>query len=91
MIKPVVVIFNSSPEYYWKELEGIKNNTVRKLSKRDKRFKILKEIEVMVSAEGHLTEDFLIKITNNKTNNFFIRQIKDVSFWEDFVIITWRN
>lgn len=78
------VEFKSNPEIWKKEMMGIKPNTFRKVDMNDERFKILKQF-----SEGYI--NYLdIKIINEIECRAFERQVKDVTFWEDYVIISWR-
>ena len=67
--------FKSIPEMYEKEKLGIKNNTLRKVDKKDIRFLDLIAIEQDCIDNICASE---IKIRNTETNEIFIRQIKDV-------------
>ena len=78
--------FKSKPKFYKKELLGLKNNTIREIDEVDERFKELKEME----DTGCLETD-MIRITNSRTGNYFERQIKDVTFFKEWCIITWRT
>ncbi len=75
--------FKSTPENYQKELIGLKNNTVRKADDKDARFCTLKGF---ISGATFLE----IEIEKTTTGEYFTRTIKDVTFWEDLVIITWK-
>lgn len=77
--------FKTFPEIWIKEESGLKPNTLRIYNKQDKRFKILSEF-----AKGNLKE-LDIKIINGENSKSFIRSVKDVTFWDDYVIISWRS
>ena len=70
----------SNNEVYWKEKTGLKPNTLRKVDKKDSRFQFL--------LKGEFKN---IRITNNLTKEFFERNIKDVTFYKDWVIISWNH
>jgi hypothetical protein len=80
------VVFKSIPEIYDKEKRGIKPNTARFVDDfSDYRFKDLRD--------GSANE---IEIVNTKTNESFVRDIQDITFFypEDkptLVIISWRS
>lgn len=80
-LKGLVVSFKSNPGFYQQEEDGTKNNTVRKVDTNDDRFKWLKEQRVT-----HIQ----IVCSGNAEFNFR-REITDVTFWEEFVIITWKH
>lgn len=79
-----VVNFKSIPTFFEKEGEGIKNNTVRKFTDiKDERKNLLDKFE-----KGDIF-DLGIKIINTQNKSYFIREIRDVSIYEDLYIITW--
>ena len=57
----------SLPEFWEKEKNGLKPNTVRK----------------------QLGSNDIIVIENTKTGETFERQIRDVTLWEDYMVISW--
>ena len=75
----LVVDFKSFPIYFELEKSGKKNNTVRKVT-TERRFELLKD--------GLVTH---IGIINTETKERFTREVKDITFWNDFVIITWET
>ena len=75
------VSFKSIPEMYEKEKSGIKNNTVRLVDIFDKRFDILEDISNEVE----------IEIINTETKESFIRKIRDVTFFYEYCVITWKH
>ncbi len=78
--------FKSYYKFYYKEKNGLKNNTVR-ISDNSLRFK---QLDLFESDEYE--GEYLIKIIHHKNpNEYFIRQIKDVSIYKDMYIITWRD
>ena len=77
------VTFKSVPEFYNKELTGVKPNTVRDVD-TDPRFDLLRE--------WAKTRDFgFIQIINTETGKNFLREVTDVSFFKDQVIVSWRS
>ena len=74
------ICFRSNNEVFWKEKLGLKPNTLRKVDKADPRFELL--------IKGEFRN---IRITNNLTGDFFSRNIKDVTLWEGWVIISWEH
>lgn len=68
-----------------KEQEGLKNNTVRKVDKKDERFKLLKQ-----HSNGKMMHLYIF-IINSETGEIFKRWIKDVTFWGNLCIITWAT
>ena len=77
--KEEIVRFRSEPAYFEKEMAGIKPNTVREIDMGDRRFRSL------ANGRAHY-----IAIENTKTTQIFYRRITDVSFWRDYVIISWE-
>jgi hypothetical protein len=81
----VVVSFNSTPDNWAKEKSGVKNNTFRRESRYgdDSRFRILQS--------WTQNKDYgMIRIRNRSNNETFERRVKDVTFLDDGVIITWE-
>ena len=79
------VKFKSNPEFYQKELYGIKPNTIRKPDKsHDPRFMLLEEF-----SQGTRNVLF-IRIENTINGDSFRRKINDVSFYAGYYIISWR-
>jgi len=74
--------FKSDSGFYEKELSGVKNNTVRK-NDNGFRFQVLDEFE-----SGKLKK-MKIEIVNRQNGNSFTREIKDVSIYKDWYIMTW--
>jgi hypothetical protein len=75
-----VVKFKSNSDFYYKEKFGLKNNTCRELNKEDVRFTAL------VSGEARF---IIIELASSNGTEFFKRAIRDVSVWNDLIIITW--
>ena len=77
------VAFKSVPEFYEKEESGTKPNTVRDLD-TDERFNLLRKW----ARSGRYG---FIQIINTKTEERFLREVTDVSFFKKQVIISWRG
>lgn len=75
------VAFKSYPHFFEKECDGRKQNTVRYLDHSDERFQLL------LSGEAEIV--YIIN-SEDPTQEFF-REISDVSFYEDIVIISWKH
>ena len=73
-----VVMFKTDNAYFWKERAGLKPNTVRREEKEDARFKSLRR--------GVAKR---ILIVHSDSGLTFERYIKDVTFFEGIVIISW--
>jgi hypothetical protein len=82
-----MIEFKSIPEMYYKEKSGVKNNTLRKVDKSDIRFRKLKDIEKSTPDE----HDMIRILRSDNIQDYFYRQIKDVTFWDGWCIITWRS
>lgn len=78
-----ILYFRSFPEYFVKEEDGRKPNTLRKLPKDDYRNDIIKKWE-----DG---EKVLIEITDTPDLNSFRREVTDITKWEGWTIISWKH
>ena len=78
--------FKTSEEYFWKERGDMKNNTIRKIDLNDVRFR-----ELIAWAEiSWNVGDIKIKISKaDESGVFFERDIRDITIWNDLMIITW--
>ncbi len=85
-MKKEIIKFYSTEDNFIKEQSGQKPNTVRKVDMDDERFNILH------AWVGYNNFDLWVVITNscNKTE-YFARQVKDVTFFDGYVIISWRD
>jgi len=75
-----VINFKSNPDMYYKELINDKCNTVRKIDMNDERFEIIQRFP---------KENLRINIINSATGAKFNRYVSDVSWFGNFVIISW--
>ena len=80
-----LITFKSIPDMFSKERDGLKPNTLRKVDINDNRFFRL------ISCIKRVEPYPLIEIRNTETLESFIRQITDVTFWEGYAIISWRE
>lgn len=79
--------FKSKQIFYEKERENLKNNTVRKIDLNDFRFLEL----IYWNHAGYNEGDIQIEIVNaDSENESFIRNIQDISIFDDLMIITWN-
>jgi hypothetical protein len=81
-LKEQTVRFKSKLENFNKELLGIKCNTFRKENIRDPRFNQL--FNMWSNKELGIIEI-------NCENSCFKRRIKDITYWDGYVIISWDN
>jgi len=72
------VYFKSLPEFYEKEEDGRKCNTVREMSGVE-----------YATLVGINPENIVIQ--NTETSEDFIREITDISRWKNLVIISWME
>lgn len=86
----IPVEFKSDPEFFEKERSGSKPNTVRTVDKKDPRFSYLKWISKR-GGYGRIGHHYLISIINSVTKERFMREITDVSFYNNLVIISWYD
>lgn len=77
-------VFKSTDEYFWKEEADVKNNTIREIDLSDERFRQL------IAWSEYGWNDGTISITIEGTNGIFTRDIKDITIWNNFMIITWE-
>jgi hypothetical protein len=79
--------FRTKREYYWKEERDIKNNTIRKIDLADERFReLIAWMEI-----GWNDGDINIIITDAESaSKSFEREIRDITLWDEFMIITWN-
>ena len=79
-------VFKSFKKFFDKEKSNLKNNTVREIDLNDDRF--LELIRYMMN--GFVVGEINIKITMTENpNEFFVREIKDISVYKNLMIITW--
>lgn len=79
-----ILIVKSNPENYVKEESGKKPNTLRKLPFGDGRDDILAEM-VKTKYYG------VIQVEKTNSHDFFIKPITDITLWDGYAIISWRN
>jgi hypothetical protein len=77
------ITFKSNKFFYEKEKEGTKPNTIRQVLHNEPRYK---ELLNMIQTREYGT----IKIVLADTEESFERQITDVSFYDDWFIISWK-
>ena len=78
--------FKTMDKIFWKERDGVKNNTVRQIDWEEDRHTQL----IAWSEIGWNDGDIQIKIVNADTGESFVRDICDVTLWCDLMIITWH-
>ena len=86
--KMKTITFKSTTENYRKEYLGLKPNTIRYFTideKNDIRKQILDDF-----IAGKIN-DICIEITNVSTHEYFIRRITDVSLFEEWYVISWKE
>jgi len=81
-----MIEFKSSNLYFDDEQLGLKPFTIREIDNKDGRF--LQLIDMM-HKKDYGRQD--IKITRAELpNDSFVRQIKHITKWQRFLLITWR-
>ena len=82
----MIITFKSIPSIWWREFIGLKNNTIRqlKMGEDDIRFNLLDDFI-------NQPFDLQIEIMNSINFSCFIKQVTDVTFWEGWYIISWRD
>lgn len=81
------ITFKSISEYYNKEKDGLKPNTIREIDLEDDRFLYL----ISKFYEGFDENEIIIKIQNVITKESFKRYVEDISIWNDLMIISWNH
>ena len=80
--------FKSYSNIYVKERDDVKNNTVRKIDLNDDRFLDL----IAWSVEGWNDGEIQIIIQReNDDADYFIKEIRDITIYNDLMIITWNE
>lgn len=87
-LERIEIGFKSNTDYYYSEMDGTKNNTVREIDWNDSRFPTLLLMKL------HNNYGF-IKISLPKEYSekeiCFVRQITNVCVWNNLMIITWEH
>lgn len=82
-----MIEFKSNTHYFDDEKSGLKNNTIRKIDMRD--FRFLRLMDMMKFKDW---DREIIKITRKELpNDSFQRQIKHITQWNNYLVITWRD
>jgi len=79
-------VFNSEQTFYIKERHNFKPNTVREIDLNDSRFTNL----IYWSVAGFNVGEIAIKIDSLNGSDYFIRQITDISIYNNLMIISWK-
>lgn len=80
--------FKSYSHFYEKERADVKNNTVRKIDLNDDRFLDL----IAWAVEGWNDGEIQIIIERgDNPDECFIRDIRDITIYNDIMIITWNE
>jgi hypothetical protein len=88
--------FKSSDEFFYDEKKDLKNNTVRVIDLKDKRFQDLLQdcksknygwIRINLKDLCHSKEDLSDNVTDKMYS--FMRMIKHIAIYGDLMIITW--
>jgi hypothetical protein len=75
--------------YFFKERNGKKPNTIRKVDWKDKRFQALAKAKGKFGKINRPKFITIVEAANKKLH--FTRRITDVSFWDGFCIISWKH
>lgn len=87
-MKGNTVTFKSNSKNYWKEKYGLKPNTFRKVDDDDERFEMLRNGEATYI---FIENTDIVSFEMGTSKEGFLRIIKDITFWDDYVIISWEN
>jgi len=80
--------FKSYSHIYEKEREDIKNNTVRRIDLNDDRFTQLIAWSEFGWNDGEI--HIIIQRGDNE-KDFFIKEIRDITIYNDLMVITWNE
>ena len=80
--------FKSYSHIYEKEREDIKNNTVRRIDLNDDRFTQLIAWSEFGWNDGEI--QIIIQRGDNE-KDFFIKEIRDITIYNDLMVITWNE
>lgn len=93
-----IIDFKSSSEYFYDEKDGLKNNTVREIDVKDKRFhellKCWKEKSYPFIRINHAeccTEADKATEVRPNTLYSFLRNIQHIAVYKNLIIITWEH
>jgi len=78
--------FKSQDKYFHKERIGLKPNTIREIDLDDERF-----VELITHAINGFNENLFIKIVNVQTGDVFMREITDITWFKNMMIISWKH
>jgi len=78
-----LVTFKSEKKYFDVEKTDVKNNTIRVIDANDSRFTLIKQYY------NHFLRKLDIDILCVETQEKFRRHIRNVSYFQDLVILTW--
>lgn len=76
--------FKSNFDYFWREQDDVKNNTVRKIDLNDDRFLDL----IAWNQLGYNDGEIQIVISSGRDS--ITRSIRDICIYNDLMIITWE-
>lgn len=80
--------FKSYSYIYEKERDDVKNNTVRKIDLNDDRFTQLIAWSEIGWNDGEI--QIIIQRGGNE-KDYFIKEIRDITIWNDLMVITWNE
>lgn len=80
--------FKSTPENYRKEYLGLKPNTVRKFDTEKRKNSREKALNEWINNK---ITNLSITIINTETGESLSREVKDVTKWNGFYIISWKE
>jgi len=79
-----MITFKSVPSNFEKEKDGRKPNTMRKVDWDDARF-------MRLAGSSLSKPPTRVRIINTETLESFTREITDITFWDGWCIISWKN
>lgn len=87
--KQEIPTFKSTLEFYFDERDGLKNHTERVYDPDDWRHKTLEEWQ----AKGEYGRIKIVLVRDGVVfdDEFFIREVQHVCFWNGLIISTWRH
>lgn len=79
------IIFRTSDEYYFKEREGLKKNTVRRLTAHE-----INAVILFMDMVAYPRMQIRIMRARANTNEGFQRVLTDISEWQGLWIFSWK-
>ena len=83
-LSDLIVHFKSSPIYFEKERSGLKSNTIREINLSEDKFQ-----DLILMYNFGIYGYIQIRETKEDKPEMFDRKIKDITIWNNLMIISW--